>query len=243
MSISCACSSVSGSSCRRIWIDPDIDASGLRISWAMPAAISPTAASRCCTRASRSSLRDSVTSWNVSMKPVSPRGVISGAVLKPSSICRPSRAREAVLDARQLAAAPPPARTVRRAPPAAAARPPRRCPIACRAGQSGDRLGGTVEGQHLPVDVGRRQAARQAVDDVLAERLEVRELARRPLQLRVRAAQPFGQVAAQRRHRQEPEDVQADGEERDPQRRQVLRDRPRPAAPASRSTAASTSPA
>jgi hypothetical protein len=36
---------------------PDIEASGLRISCAIPAAISPTAARRCCTRASRSSLR------------------------------------------------------------------------------------------------------------------------------------------------------------------------------------------
>ena len=47
MSISCSCSLLSGSSWRRIWIEPDIDASGLRISCAMPAAISPTAASRC----------------------------------------------------------------------------------------------------------------------------------------------------------------------------------------------------
>jgi hypothetical protein len=50
MSINCACSSVSASSCRSTWIEPDIDASGLRISCAMPAAISPTAASRCCRR-------------------------------------------------------------------------------------------------------------------------------------------------------------------------------------------------
>ena len=59
----------------------------MRISWAMPAAISPTAARRCCTRASRASLRDSVTSWNVKRKPISPRGVISRAVLNPSSRC------------------------------------------------------------------------------------------------------------------------------------------------------------
>jgi hypothetical protein len=50
MSISCAWSPLSGSSCRSICIEPDIDASGLRISCAMPAAISPTAASRCCSR-------------------------------------------------------------------------------------------------------------------------------------------------------------------------------------------------
>ena len=51
MSISCAWSPESGSSCRSICIEPDIDASGLRISCAMPAAISPTAARRCCIRA------------------------------------------------------------------------------------------------------------------------------------------------------------------------------------------------
>ena len=65
MSISCAWSLESGSSCRRIWIEPDIDASGLRISWAMPAAISPTAASRCCSRAFALQRLTSVTSWNV----------------------------------------------------------------------------------------------------------------------------------------------------------------------------------
>ena len=42
--------------------DPDIDANGLRISWAIPAAISPTAASRCCIRASRSSFLTAVRS-------------------------------------------------------------------------------------------------------------------------------------------------------------------------------------
>ena len=53
-------------------MDPDIDASGLRISCAMPAAISPTAASRCCNRASRSSFFTSVRSWNVIRKPARP---------------------------------------------------------------------------------------------------------------------------------------------------------------------------
>ena len=43
-------------------IEPDIAASGFRISCAMPAAISPTAASRCCSRASRSRRLSSVMS-------------------------------------------------------------------------------------------------------------------------------------------------------------------------------------
>ncbi len=65
MSISWAWSAESGSSCLSICIDPDIDASGLRISCAMPAAISPTAARRCCSRALCSKRFTSVTSWNV----------------------------------------------------------------------------------------------------------------------------------------------------------------------------------
>ena len=172
---------------RRIWIEPDIDASGLRISCAMPAAISPTAASRCCTRASRSCFRSSVTSWNVNRKPVSPRGVISGALLSPSSIWRPSPAvkpnsHAAAAAARSSRA---PNRSCERRAAAAArrrsaGRRPRDAAIA------GDRLGGAVERQHPPVDVGRRQAARQAVDDVLAERLQVGELIRRL----ARAARP-----------------------------------------------------
>ena len=81
MSISCACSSESGSSWRRIWIEPAIEASGFRISWAMPAAISPTAARRCCTRISRSVFRISVTSWNMKIVPAGPFGVMSGAEL------------------------------------------------------------------------------------------------------------------------------------------------------------------
>ena len=85
MSISWACSSLRDSSCRRIWIEPDIEASGMRISWAMPAAISPTAASRCWTRMFRSVFLISVTSWKVYSHPVVPAGVMRGAELKPSS--------------------------------------------------------------------------------------------------------------------------------------------------------------
>ena len=103
MSISCDCSPFSASSWRRIWIEPDIDASGLRISCAMPAAISPTAASRCCRRASRSSRRIVVTSWNVNRSPVRPpdgleRGgadaeVDLAAVRPPVPVVRPPAPR------------------------------------------------------------------------------------------------------------------------------------------------------
>ncbi len=93
MSISCACSSLSGSSCRSTWIDPDIDASGLRISCAMPAAISPTAASRCCMRAPRSSRLTSVTSWNVNRYPLRPSGSDSVVTVRPISSSRPSGQR------------------------------------------------------------------------------------------------------------------------------------------------------
>ena len=47
----------------RTWTEPEIDASGLRISWAMPAASSPTAASCSLNRARRSSFFISVRSW------------------------------------------------------------------------------------------------------------------------------------------------------------------------------------
>jgi hypothetical protein len=56
----------------------------------MPAAISPTAARRCWTRASRSRFFSSVTSWKVNRKPLLPRGVMSGAAVMPTSMRRPS---------------------------------------------------------------------------------------------------------------------------------------------------------
>ena len=48
--------------------------------------------------------------------------------------------------------------------------------------QAGDRLGGAVERQDALRRIGRRQAARQAVDDVLVERLQVGDLGRRLLE-------------------------------------------------------------
>ena len=89
-----------------------------------------------------------------------------------------------------------------------------------------DSLRGAIERQHKAFDIRRRQAAREAVDDVLTEGLQVGQLIRRGRQLFVRAPDALGEVAAQDRHREEPEDVQADGKDGNPERRQrvVLHD-------------------
>ena len=71
-------------------MEPDIEARGLRISCAMPAAISPTAASRSRRPASRSRRFTSVTSWKVKRWPTRPSGNGNGAAVSPRSIARPS---------------------------------------------------------------------------------------------------------------------------------------------------------
>ena len=184
----------------------------------MPAAISPTAASRCCTRASRSCFFSSVTSWKVNRNPLAPRGVISGALLMPISIWRPS-ARVKPYSGAAAGRLRPDGRTA-----AGTARQlqhrQRRAAHGAGRGSAGDRLRRAVERQDPALHVAGRQAARQAVDDVLAERLQIGELRRRCLQLCARPAQPLGEVAAQRGDRHEPEHVEADGEDRDPRRRQ-----------------------
>ncbi len=77
-------------------MEPDIDASGFRISWAMPAAISPTAARRDCSCASRSRRFTSVRSWKVTRKParairgVDVRGAeadVDGAAVAATGTC------------------------------------------------------------------------------------------------------------------------------------------------------------
>ena len=90
MSISASCSCDSASSWRSSCTEPDIAASGLRISWAMPAAISPSEASRCRSWFVRSSAFTAVTSWKVKMTPGRPSGSGSGAAVTPTSIVRPS---------------------------------------------------------------------------------------------------------------------------------------------------------
>ena len=189
MSISCACSAVSGSSCRRIWIEPDIEASGLRISCAMPAAISPTAASRCCTRASRSCLRASVTSWNVNRKPVSPRGVSSGAVLSPTRRPAVRPGGEPEVHSRQRRPILARAEQVAEVAAAAAGRPLAGWPTASDAVTPVIAVAARLNVSSRPSMSRRRQPARQAVDDVLAERLQVGDLVRRHRQLFVGAPQ------------------------------------------------------
>src|SRR5207247_1885383 len=72
-----------------------------------------------------------------------------------------------------------------------------------------------VEREQPPGRVGRREAARQAVDHVLAERLEVGQLRRRFFELRARSTQTFRQIAAERRGRHESEDAEAHRVDRD----------------------------
>jgi hypothetical protein len=62
---------------------------------------------------------------------------------------------------------------------------------------AGDHRSRAIERQNPSVQIGRRQPAPQTVDDVTAERLEIFDLVRRALQLRIRLSQPFRQVATQ----------------------------------------------
>ena len=162
----------------------------------------------------------SVTSWNVNRSPARPPGVSRCVALRPiSSSPRPSRGAIAELDARARRLAPRSSSSdaVDRAA-AAAARRRSGGPTAGRERHAGDRLGGAVERQDALRRVGRRQAARQAVDDVLVERLQVGDLGRRLLEPRAGRPQAVGERAAEQRDGEEPEHVQRD---------RVLRDRPR----------------
>ena len=96
-----------------------------------------------------------------------------------------------------------------------------------------------------PCAIGRREPAREAVDDVLVERLQVGDLARRPLEPRAGALQPIGKRAAEKGDREEQEDVEARRVRHDAERRQrCRRDREtaRRAVRPARSTASSTMP-
>ena len=79
---------------------------------------------------------------------------------------------------------------------------------------AGDRLGGAVEHDDAAVGVGRRQAARHAVDDVLVEGLQIGNRRRRGAQAHVGAVQALGQVAGEPGHGHERDDVDADRVER-----------------------------
>ena len=113
--------------------------------------------------------------------------------------------------------------------------------------QAGDGFGGAVEGQDPLQPIGGRQAARQAVDDVLIERLEIGDLGRGLLEPRPGRPHAVGQRAAQERDGEEAEQVQrhactgprqrggratrrgsSHGSNRSPAAAQVLRDSTRP---------------
>ena len=83
----------------------------------------------------------------------------------------------------------------------------------------GDVLRRAVEGQHTPVPVRGRQTTGQALDDVLVERLEVGDLARRSSQTGVGAPESLGEIAAEDRHGQKPEDIETGHVERQRRRR------------------------
>ena len=76
---------------------------------------------------------------------------------------------------------------------------------------AGDRFGAAVERQNPQRLVGGGEAARQAVDDVLVQRLQVGDLGRRLFELGARRAQALGERAAKQRDREEAEDVQRHG--------------------------------
>ena len=75
---------------------------------------------------------------------------------------------------------------------------------------AGDRLGGAIERQDPLRRIGRGQPARQAVDDVLIERLQVGDLRRRLLEPGAGRPQAVGERAAQQRDGEEAEHVQRD---------------------------------
>ena len=217
MSISCSCSALSGSSCRRIWIDPDIDASGLRISCAMPAAISPTAASRCCIARVALELLDVGHVLEGDEKP----GAAAGRLEMGRAQADVDLAASVAGPVAELEAARRRRRSGRRS--SASTSGGGSCstsaigrPTTDVERQAGDRLGRVVEGEDALRRIGGGQAARQAVDDVLVERLQVGDLGRRLLEPRAGRPHALGERAAQQRDREEPEHVQRDG---------VLRDR------------------
>src|SRR5215813_14791420 len=73
---------------------------------------------------------------------------------------------------------------------------------------AGNELGSAVERQDPPRVVRRRQPAWQAVDDVLIEGLQVRDLARGLLQTGASRSDALRQRAAEQRDSEEPERVE-----------------------------------
>ena len=76
--------------------------------------------------------------------------------------------------------------------------------------QAGDRFGGVIERQDALRGIGRQQTARQAVDDVLVQRLQIGDLRRGALEPRAGRSHALGQRSAEQRDGEEPEQVQRD---------------------------------
>src|SRR5688572_30190607 len=76
-------------------------------------------------------------------------------------------------------------------------------------GMTGDRLGGTIEREYSSLPIGCCQAARQAVDDVLVERLEVGDLARRAFETGTCTLQAIGERPAEKRDREKQKNVES----------------------------------
>ena len=186
-------------------MDPDIEASGLRISCAMPAAISPTAASRCCKRALRSSRLRSVTSLECVEIPISTVGkgnhrhhqadVQEAAITRPVFGIDPQAAG---LDKRgQLR--PDAGRQLQDFTGVMADRLLRR--------NAGDRGRRAIEGQHPAFGVRRHQAAQKAVNNVLVERAQVPYFVRGIHEARIGRPKVFRQGTGQQRHSRKAEQV------------------------------------
>ena len=153
-----------------------------------------------------------MTSWNVNRKPARPPGVSRCVGAQADlDLARPSRGAVAELDAPRAGAAELARRARRRAPPAAAARRAIGRPTAGADGTPVIVSAARLNVRIRPRVIGRRQAARQAVDHVLVERLQVRDLGRRLLERAPADRRLFGERAAEQRDREEPEHVEADG--------------------------------
>ena len=201
---------------------PDSAASGLRISWAMLAAIRPSVASRSAARMRASIARIADRSSQAAMRPIP----------------RPSPARSAEKVMRTGVSSPSGRRSVtsRQAEPRAdvsdlgfddgqrdpAPEDAPRLTHGGVGGEAGDLLGGPVHGRHPVPAVQRDQTGADRFEDEVGECLEVAQIGLLGLQLFLRRAEALGQPAGHDRHHQERAGVH---EDRDDLQRGALRGR------------------
>ncbi len=145
-------------------------------------------------------------------------------MLRPISTCWPPR-----MKCDSMRRARPPSSSGVRAPTASSGMwsTSRDRPADHRRGRAaGDVLGRAIERQDPAGVVRGRQPARQAVDDVLIERLQVGDLVGRLLEPRPGRPDAIGERSAEQRDREEPERVEEVGVLRDRPRRQHRRHQP-----------------